>query len=324
MCGGFKRALGIPMNFLVLGASGQTGSYLAQILEANPNNKVFSASRGVTQVFTPRNFVRLDPKLGSLNLTELIQTCDADVVINLISLSSVFECERDPASSEALNYGLVKDLSSAVLQAQETLCKPVLLFQCSSSEMYSNFQPHSVISEDSDLNPGTTYGKHKAQALTYLRNMSFINSEFNFTSGILFNHESPRRSSNFVSKKIINGAREISMGRLDFLELGDISVERDWSYAPDFAEGIASLTQARITGEFVFASGELHSIDEFCELAFKFFGIDHYKSFLRINADFLRKNNNNGLIGDASKLRRSLNWSPTVDFTGLVKIMATE
>jgi GDPmannose 4,6-dehydratase len=312
------------MNFLVLGASGQTGSYLAQLLEANSNYKVFSASRGLNQIFTPKNFLRLEPELNLSKLAQLIQACDADVVINLISLSSVFECERDPVTSKNLNFVLVKDLSIAVLRAQNLLSKPVLLFQCSSSEMYSNLPSHSIISEETALNPGTVYGKHKALALDYLRSKCIGNPDFIYASGILFNHESPRRSSNFVSKKIINGVRDISMGRLDFLELGDISVERDWSYAPDFAKGIASLTQARVTGEFVFASGELHSIDEFCERAFKFFGIDDYKRFVRINADFLRKNNNNGLIGDASKLRRSLDWSPTVDFTGLVKIMATE
>lgn len=312
------------MNFLVLGASGQTGSYLAQILESTPHNTVFSASRGVNHFFNPKNYLKLEVKLNTSKLAQLIQACDTDVVINLISLSSVFECEKNPTISEALNYGLVKDLSSAVLQAQETLCKPVLLFQCSSSEMYSNFQPHSVISENSEFNPGTTYGKHKAQALTHLRNMSSINSDFYFTSGILFNHESPRRSSRFVSKKIVNGVRDISLGRSDFLELGDISVERDWSYAPDFAEGIASLVSARITGEFVFASGELHSIEEFCEHAFKAFNIDRHQDFIRTNSEFLRKNNNNGLIGDASKLRDTLGWSPKVDFPELVRIMATE
>jgi len=312
------------MNFLVLGASGQTGSYLAQILEASPNNRVFSASRGENQFFAPKNFLRLEPELSSSKFIQLIKSCDADVVINLISLSSVFECEKDPTTSEALNYALVKDLSSAVLQAQETLSKPILLFQCSSSEMYSNMTPHSVISEDSELNPGTTYGKHKAQALNHLRNLSSSNSDFNFTSGILFNHESPRRSSSFVSKKIVNGVRDISIGKSDFLELGDISVERDWSYAPDFAEGIASLVQARITGEFVFASGELHSIKEFCEHVFKAFNIDRHQDFIRINSEFLRKNNNNGLIGDATKLHGTIGWKPKVDFPELVRIMATQ
>lgn len=312
------------MNFLVLGASGQTGSYLAQTLELDPKNRVFSASRSKNPFFEPSNYISLDFDFNQKNLADLITNVDADAVINLISLSSVFLCEQSPDESKRLNFDFVVNLSKAILEAQESLSKAIHIFQCSSSEMYSNLGAYSVISESTDLNPGSVYGIHKANALEHLREFRAANPSFAYSTGILFNHESPRRSLNFVSKKIVSAAREISFGRLDKLELGDISVERDWSYAPDFAEAIASIVSSRISGEYVFASGELHSIREFCELSFKEYGISDFENSIRTNPSFLRKNNNNGLIGNPAKLRREIAWTPKVGFAELVRIMCRD
>ena len=311
------------MNFLILGASGQTGSYLAETLESNLENTVFSASRNPNPFFVPKNYVPMNSDLTVRNLSRIIDEVKADVVVNLISLSSVFECEQNPGLSEAINHNFVEDLTKAIIVSQEELQKQILLFQCSSSEMYSNSEPYSLISEATQLNPGTVYGNHKAKALEFLRSTSSSKPEFLFSTGIFFNHESPRRSSNFVSKKIVSGVREISEGRKQTLELGDVTVLRDWSYAPDFANGIADLVNLRKTGEFIFASGKLHSIEEFCELSFRFFGIQNYKDFVHLNRDFIRKNNNNGLIGDSSKLRDEIQWHPRVEFADLVKIMCS-
>jgi len=312
------------MNLLILGASGQTGSYLAEILEKDLENIVFSASRNPNPFFVPKNFIPMNSDLTIRNMSKIINEVKADAVINMISLSSVFECELSPNLSEAINRNFVEDLTKAVLESQEKLNQQILFFQCSSSEMYSNLEPYSLISEDTQLNPGTLYGKHKAEALEFLRNTSSSKPELLYATGIFFNHESPRRSSNFVSKKIASRVREISEGRSQTLELGDISVQRDWSYAPDFAQGVADLVNLRRNGEFVFASGELHSIDEFCELSFRFFGIDNYKDLVHCNPDFIRKNNNNGLIGDSSKLRNEIQWQPRVEFAELVRIMCSD
>jgi GDPmannose 4,6-dehydratase len=316
--------LGRKLNILILGASGQTGSYLAEILESNLENVVFSASRSPNSFFTPKNYLPLSSDLSLYSLCKILEEVKADVVVNMISLSSVFECDQNPSLSEAINRNFVEDLTEAVLVTQEKLRKQILLFQCSSSEMYSNLEPHTLISEDTQLNPGTLYGKHKAEALEFLRKTSAVNADFLYSTGIFFNHESPRRSSSFVSKKIASGVREISKGKLQTLELGDVTVLRDWSFARDFAQGIAEMVNLRQTGEFIFASGELHSIDEFCEQSFHFFGIDNYKDFVRINPNFVRKNNSNGLLGDASKLRAEIRWQPTVDFEELVKLMCAE
>ena len=312
------------MNLLILGASGQTGSYLAEILEKDSEHAVYSASRGPNPFFVPSNYISIDSDLSISTMSRMINEVRADVVINLISLSSVFECEKNPSLSESINRNFVEDLANAVLISQESMSKQILLFQCSSSEMYSNLQPHSLISESTELNPGTVYGVHKAKALEYLRATASSKPEFLYTSGILFNHESPRRSSNFVSKKISSSVREIAAGRLKNLELGDISVLRDWSYAPDFAQGIANLVGLRKRGEFIFASGKLHSIEEFCDLSFQFFGIRNYRDFICSNPDFVRKNNNNGLVGDSSKLRKEINWEPKVGFADLVRAMCSD
>ena len=310
------------MRILVLGAAGQTGSYVAEGLELDSRNSVFSASKRENPHFLPTNYVQIDSSLIKADMKKAICNLKPDWIVNMISLSSVFECEKNPEKSSQVNYVFVTELVQNILQCQEILGKKISLFQCSSSEMYSNFPPHTVINESSDLNPGTTYGIHKAKALEYLRNTKQDSNSFYYSSGILFNHESSRRSEKFVSMKIVQGARAISKDKSLNLELGDISVERDWSYAQDFAEGIISLLNQNAEGEFVFASGELHSIEEFCKLAFEFFGIENYKSHLKSNPAFFRSNNNNGLIGDSSKLRQAINWQPKVSFSELVRILS--
>ena len=311
------------MRILVLGAAGQTGSYVAEKLQLIPTITTFAASRSKNQHFNPKNYIQIDPSLGKSALKQTICELQPDWIVNMVSLSSVFDCERDPTTSLHINFEFVKELTQNILESQQQLSKQISLFQCSSSEMYSNLLPYSIVDESTELNPGTTYGIHKARSLEYLREAKRKETSLSYASGIFFNHESPRRSDNFVSMKIVRNARAISKNRSSLLELGDTSVERDWSYAPDFADGIIRILTKKVEGEFVFASGELHSIDEFCQLTFEFFGVKDYKDYLKENIQLFRKNNNNGLIGNSSKLRETLDWHPTADFRDLVRIMSS-
>ena len=141
------------------------------------------------------------------------------------------------------------------------------------------------------------------------------------TSGILFNHESPRRGLEFVTRKIANAVVRVKLGKQDFVELGNLEAKRDWGYAKDYVEAMWLMLQQDEPEDFVVATGETHSVKEFLQLSCKFAGIDDWESIWKHNPEFDRPAEVDLLIGDPTKAREKLGWKTSVDFEGLVKLM---
>ncbi len=254
------------------------------------------------------------------DFSELIENASPDLVINLLSLSSVIECEKRPEVSQELNWVFVDKCLKAVQRARVHFGRDIHFIQASSSEMFSGCAAETVINENSALNPATMYGKHKAYAHEAILN---FNSSFGGArAAILFNHESPRRKSNFVSKKIISGLIDIKMGRSEKLELGNINSRRDWGFAADYAEGMMILGQNFNAPTLVYASGELHSVEDFVKYAAKSIGVPNICEKILINQELIRKVENDGLIGDSTEARK-FGWAQTLDFYGMIDHMAS-
>ena len=253
------------------------------------------------------------------DFSSLVEITLPDLVINLLSLSSVIECEKNPELSHELNWLFVEKCLKALQTARDQSGRDIHFVQASSSEMFSGYAAETVINEDTMLNPATTYGKHKARAHEAI--LDFNSSFGGARAAILFNHESPRRTSKFVSKKIINGLIDIKIGKSKYLELGNVKSRRDWGFAGDYAQGMVILGENSDTPSLVFASGELHSVEDFVEYAAKAIGVQDVADKIFINQDLIRKVENDGLIGDSNKAR-TLGWVQTLSFHGMIDHMA--
>jgi GDPmannose 4,6-dehydratase len=140
------------------------------------------------------------------------------------------------------------------------------------------------------------------------------------SNGILYNHESPRRGENFVTQKIVRGAASIAQGKTEFLELGNLDIERDWGYAPDYVQGMWMMLQQEQSDDYILATGKTHKLSDFLQMAFEYFGLDHQKH-IRINPKFVRPNEPVQLCGDSSKAQNLLGWSPSVPFEQIIRSM---
>lgn len=139
-------------------------------------------------------------------------------------------------------------------------------------------------------------------------------------NGILYNHESPRRGYEFVTRKIVRAAVQIKAGRLDSLSLGNLEARRDWGYAPDYVRAMWLMLQQEKPDDFVIATGILHSVGDFCEIAFKVLGLN-YQDYVRVDPKFFRPSEEIPLVGDSSKARKILNWKPEKDFQSMIEEM---
>ena len=140
------------------------------------------------------------------------------------------------------------------------------------------------------------------------------------SNGILYNHESPRRGENFVTQKIVRGAASIAQGKTKILELGNMDIERDWGYAPDYVRGMWMMLQQEQGSDYILSTGKAHKLFDFLELSFEYFGLDHQKH-IRINPKFVRPNEPTQLCGDSSKAQKVLGWKPSVTFEQIIKTM---
>jgi GDPmannose 4,6-dehydratase len=306
------------VNVLIFGASGQTGSYLSEHFIAQ-GSSVYNASR-TRGLFTPTDskFVQFDA-FDENDVLALLTKLKPDAVINLLSMSSVYECSKNPEASKHLNTNFVLNLIEEIARYEQNLGLPIKFLQASSSEMYSGYLPETLISESTSLKPLTTYGEHKSIA-------HFATLERNQTAGnaqavILFNHESPRRSQGFVSQKITNSLVNMKYGYGEKVVLGNIHSRRDWGYAADYALGIQKLIENQNLESVILASGELHSVSEFILEGAKHLEIEDIVGRIEIDPNLLRKKENDGLIGDPSRAKQHLKWTRTMSFRDLVQLM---
>jgi len=192
-------------------------------------------------------------------------------------------------------------------------------YQASSSEMFGNTKKVPQ-DENTEFNPGNPYGIAKLfahHALARYREGYGMHA----TSGILFNHESPRRGENFVTRKITTGIAELLAGKRDKIYLGNLETKRDWGYAPEFVNAMWLMLQQEKPDDYVIATGETHSIREFLDEAFGLAGINNWAKYVGIDPIYIRPVDVNILLGDPTKAKEKLGWEPKVKFRELVKIM---
>jgi GDPmannose 4,6-dehydratase len=192
---------------------------------------------------------------------------------------------------------------------------PPKVYLACSSEIFGNSSVEAQ-NEDSLLNPTSPYGVAKAFCL-HTGHIYRESYELFVCNGILYNHESPRRGENFVTQKIVRGAAAIAQGKLDTLELGNLDIERDWGYAPDYVLGMWMMLQDETPSDYVLATGTAHKLSEFIEMAFQYFDLD-FEKYVMVNKKFLRPNEPHKLCGDASKARKLLGWKPSLSFAELI------
>ena len=192
---------------------------------------------------------------------------------------------------------------------------PPKVYLACSSEIFGN----SIVetqNEDSLLNPTSPYGVAKAFCL-HTGHIYRESYELFVCNGILYNHESPRRGENFVTQKIVRGATSIAKEKSDCLELGNLDIERDWGYAPDYVRGMWLMLQEETPSDYILATGITHKLSEFLETAFQYFDLD-YSKYIQVNKKFIRPNEPKRLCGDSSKARNILNWKPSLSFKELI------
>jgi GDPmannose 4,6-dehydratase len=307
---------------LITGITGQDGPYLAEFLLS----KGYKVAGTVRRLSTPNmgNIKDIVDKiqlfsadlLDQSSLTDAIRQAEPDEVYNLASQSFVKASWDQPVlTGEFTALGVTR-----VLEAIRTVNPKIKFYQASSSEMFGKVT-ESPQKETTRFHPRSPYGVAKAYG--HYITVNYRESYGIFAcSGILFNHESPRRGIEFVTRKITNGVARIKLGLQDKLELGSLEPKRDWGYSGDYVEAMWLMLQQEQPDDYVIATGENHSVREFVEEAFKVVGIEDWQKYVVANEPkYMRPAEVDYLIGDASKARKVLGWKPKTSFKELVKIM---
>jgi GDPmannose 4,6-dehydratase len=312
---------------LITGITGQDGSYLAELL-LEKGYEVHGIIRRASTFNTSRidalyrdphvNDVRLFLHYGdiadSTNLIKLLYRVKPDEIYHLAAQSHVrvsFDIPEYTGDVTAL--GTVR-----ILEAIRETQIPARFYQASSSEMYGDVAEIPQ-TESTPFRPRSPYAAAKLYAYWVTVNYRQAHNVF-ACNGILFNHESPRRGETFVTRKITRAVAAIKAGKQDALHLGNLDARRDWGYAPDYVRAMWLMLQQPTPDDYVIATGEAHSVREFLEAAFSHAGLD-WQQYVRIDPRYYRPTEVDLLLGDATKARRLLGWSPSVSFKELVALM---
>ncbi len=312
---------------LITGITGQDGGHLAKLL-ISKNYEVYGIIRG--QHNTRRAALEAefpDVKIVEADLTDLsalvraMEIAKPDEVYNLAAISHVGYSFKNPILTHQVTGGGVLNVLEAIrLTGGE---KTTRFYQASTSEMYGGLdynRPESGYTEKSTFHPRSPYGVAKLYGYWITQNYRESYGMF-ACNGILFNHEGDRRGVEFVTRKITNAVARIKLGKQKELVLGDLWPKRDWGYAGDYVEGMWLMLQQDKPDDYVLATGETHSIEEFLTLAFKEVGIDDWKPYVRQDPAFMRPAEVDLLLGDPTKAEKVLGWKRKVDFPGLVSLM---
>ncbi len=307
----------------ITGITGQDGSYLAEFL-LDKGYQVY----GLTRRTSTQNFARIkniihNPNLelisGDLidqnSLTFALKNSQPDEIYNLAAQSFVRASWDQPVlTGEFTALGVTR-----VLEAMRLVCPKARFYQASSSEMFGKVR-ETPQNEDTPFYPRSPYGVAKVYG--HWATINYRESYNMFAvSGILFNHESPRRGLEFVTRKIANAVARIKLGKQEYIELGNLDSKRDWGYAKDYVEAMWLMLQQDKPKDYVIATGETHSVKEFLQIACEIAGLGDWQQYYKHNPKYDRPAEVDLLIGDAGKAKKMLGWQPTVNFKKLVKIM---
>jgi GDPmannose 4,6-dehydratase len=312
--------MGTPRTALVTGITGQDGSYLAELLL----EKGYRVTGLVRRSSSERNerIAHLEGRvtlvqgdlLDPVSLTHVVRTYRPDEVYNLAAQSFVPTSWSQPVlTAEFTAVGVTR-----LLEAVRQECPTARFYQASSSEMFGLVR-ESPQKETTPFHPRSPYGVAKVYGHHITVNYRESYDLF-ATSGILFNHESPRRGVEFVTRKITRAVARIAARKDHELRLGNLDARRDWGFAGDYVEAMWLMLQANEPKDYVVATGETHSVREFCELAFARVGLD-WKRYVVVDESLLRPAEVEFLCGDATRARHELGWRPRLDFKGLVECM---
>jgi GDPmannose 4,6-dehydratase len=312
---------------LITGVTGQDGAYMSQLL-LRKNYEVYGTFRRLS---TP-NFWRLQhiDIFGKVNLIpfdlsdmssiiEAIKISEPDEIYNFAAQSFVGASFEQPiVTGDVTGIGVTK-----FLEAIRQLSPGVKFYQASTSEMFGLTGSHGhPLVETDHFRPLSPYAAAKLYGHWSTR---IYRDAYHFfaCSGILFNHESPIRGMEFVTRKVSNAVAKISLGLEEKLELGSLSAKRDWGYAPEYVEAVWQIIQQKEPDDFIIATGEAHSVQEFVEVAFDAAGLD-WQKYVHVDQRFLRPLDVPCLSGNFSKAKAKIGWSPKIRFKDLVKIMVKE
>lgn len=307
---------------LITGITGQDGAYLAKFL-LDKGYRVFGTYRRLS---TP-NFWRLQylgifeqiellpvDLLDSFSIIEAIKISKPEEIYNLAAMSFVGASFEQPlASAEITGLGVVK-----FLEAIRNMARDVKFYQASTSEMFGD-NSFTEQSEDTPFEPSSPYAAAKLYAHSMVKIYRKGYGLF-ACNGILFNHESPIRGLEFVTRKITNAVAKISLGLDEYVELGNVEAKRDWGYAPEYVEAMWLMLQLDKPDDYVIATNETHKIADFLELAFNSVGLD-WRKHVKIDKRFLRPVDVHFLKGKYHKSQSRLGWEPKTKFKDLTEIM---
>ncbi len=310
---------------LITGITGQDGLYLSELL-LEKGYEVFGLIRG--QNNPKRELVQNtvpDVTLLTGDLTDLsslmraMHTSAPDEVYNLGAISFVaYSWENAMLTTDVTGKGVLNMLEAVRLYSNDDPSR-VKFYQASSSEMFGKVQEVPQ-RETTLLWPRSPYGV--AKVFGHYMTINYRESYgMHASSGILFNHESPRRGPEFVTRKISSAVARIALGLQDSLSLGNLDAQRDWGFAGDYVDAMWRMLQQPEADDYVVATGETHSIREFLDLAFAHVNIDSWDKYVLQDPRFFRPAEVELLIGDPTKARETLGWTPSVDFPGLVTMM---
>jgi len=310
---------------LITGVTGQDGAYLAKFL-LDKGYEVYGTYRRLStpnfwrlqylNIFNKVNLIPAD-LVDASSMIEAVKVSDPDEVYHLAAQSFVGASFEQPiGTGEITGLGVTK-----VLEAIRQLNPEIKFYQASTSELYGNSSNGSV-NESSPFKPASPYSAAKLYGywITKIYREAY---DIFACNGILFNHESPIRGLEFVTRKISNGVAKIALGIEKELRLGNIKAKRDWGYAPEYVKSMWMMLQAKEPDDYVIATNEAHSVEEFAEKAFDIVGLD-WQEYVKLDKRFFRPLDVNFLQGDYSKAKEKLGWKPKTKFSKLVEIMVKE
>lgn len=304
---------------LITGVSGQDGGYLAERLLAE-GAEVHGLVRSVedaapTQAAMPDLLLHV----GDLNevdsVARLIHRLAPDEIYNLAGISSVAQSWAEPIATGRVSGLAAAGLLHAAWECGESTGRQIRVVQASSAEIFGN-PDVSPQTESTPIAPITPYGAAKAYAHHMVR--VYRGRGLHAVSAVLYNHESPRRPTTFVTRKITQAAARIARGEQTELRMGNLDARRDWGWAPDYVDAMIRAARHSEPDDYVVATGKSHSVREFVEAAFTRAGIEDWAKYVTIDPAFVRPVDAVDLTGDPGNARRQLGWSPTVTFAELV------
>ena len=306
---------------LVFGLGGQDGSYMCELLmekgwvvhgtmrrSSNPNTQ--RISHIIKQIHT-----HLCDLADASSITRVISEVKPDLIFNLAAQSDVRAAYDIPLyTGDVTGLGFTR-----ILEAAKMFCPNARIYQAGSSEMFGKVQTIPQ-NEKTPFYPRSPYGCAKVYAF-FLGRVYRESYGMKVYNGILFNHESPRRGELFVTKKVVKAAVEIKQGKRQRLTLGNLESKRDWGYSKDYMEAIYKFVTTQEPQDFVIATGETHSVEEFVSETFNYLGLGDWKNYVDFDDNLRRPAEVDLLLGDSSKAKQLMGWVAPTKFKGLIKIM---